>query len=115
MHKAFSKSLGIEIVVACAGTSMCSSSPRQTSSASNRATPEGAHDEAKSNNMMPTELRDPDIRTAVVDELFRASHILGSSLVVGCKDGIVDLTGSVDNLLAKRRAVAVAESVRGVR
>jgi osmotically-inducible protein OsmY len=49
------------------------------------------------------------------DELFRAPHTRGGTIIVGCHDGIVELTGSVDNLLAKDRAVAVTEVVKGVR
>jgi osmotically-inducible protein OsmY len=60
-------------------------------------------------------LKDADIRRAVVDELFRGPHVRDGSILVDCADGIVELTGTVDNLLAKDRAVAIAEGVKGVR
>lgn len=63
----------------------------------------------------PAPMTDAEVRQAVIEELFRAPHVRGASLVVSCTDGIVQLTGTVDNLLAKDRAVAIAESVRGVR
>lgn len=37
------------------------------------------------------------------------------SLGVGASEGFVTLSGPVDNLFARRRAVKIAESVRGVR
>lgn len=63
----------------------------------------------------PTPMTDAEIRQAVVDELFRAPHVHGGTLIVECRNGVVELTGTVDNLLAKDRSVALAESVRGVR
>lgn len=114
MQRSCSRVLLVAALAASVSAGACTRSNRESTSARNTATPEGAHGEAKSSDAQAS-LSDADIRAAVVDELFRSSHILGSSLVVGCKDGIVDLTGSVDNLLAKNRAVAVVESVRGVR
>lgn len=63
-------------------------------------------------NAPPT---DAEIRAAVVEELFRSPHAHDGSIVVACNSGVVELTGSVNNLLAKDRAVAITEMVRGVR
>lgn len=63
----------------------------------------------------PKTLTDAAIRQAVVDELFRSPHARDGAIIVACTDGVVELTGTVNNLLAKDRAVAITESVRGVR
>jgi osmotically-inducible protein OsmY len=63
----------------------------------------------------PASSKDGEIRAAVVDELFRAPHVHGGTILVDCKEGVVELVGAVDNLLAKDRAVAIAEGVKGVR
>jgi osmotically-inducible protein OsmY len=63
----------------------------------------------------PSKIVDADIAAAVerhfLDErLLRAEHVR-----VGVRQGVADLTGSVGSLLAQKRAVRVAETIRGVR
>jgi osmotically-inducible protein OsmY len=61
------------------------------------------------------DITDLDIEIAVEDEL-RQDQAVSSYLVdISCANGIVTLTGSVNNLLAKERALAIAETVKGVR
>ncbi len=60
-------------------------------------------------------MTDKEIEIAVEEEL-RQDQAVASYLVdIACTKGIVTLTGSVDNLLAKDRALAIAETVKGVR
>ncbi|NNE43453.1 MAG: BON domain-containing protein [Gemmatimonadetes bacterium] len=62
-----------------------------------------------------TALPDSSITNAVTYE-FSADHAVPAPRIdVTTDDGIVSLTGTVDNLLAKERAVRLAETVRGVR
>jgi len=58
---------------------------------------------------------DPEISAAVIATLARDPGVDATNLQVKTTQGIVELTGSVDNLLTKQRAVRVAEAVRGVR
>lgn len=58
---------------------------------------------------------DGDVLIAVKTELHRDKKIDESRVGVAVDKGIVSLTGRVDNLLSRARAVRIAESVRGVR
>lgn len=63
----------------------------------------------------PSQIADADIAAAVerhfLDErLLRAEHVR-----VGIRQGVAALTGSVGSLLARERAISVAETIRGVR
>lgn len=58
---------------------------------------------------------DPQITRAVETDLLRNKSVPSQWIDVKSDDGIVTLSGSVDNLLAKERAVASARSVKGVR
>jgi len=58
---------------------------------------------------------DAAVRTAVDSELRKDTKIDHNGLVVTVTDGIVVLTGNVDNALSKNRATRIAEAVRGVR
>ena len=58
---------------------------------------------------------DGDITAAVKDELAVDNAVSANNIDVSTKDGVVMLTGTVDNLLAKKRAKKIAASVIGVR
>ena len=60
------------------------------------------------------EITDSGITTAVEDGLDRAKGLLPNDVDVSTSQGVVTLTGSVENLPAKERAVMTAKSVRGV-
>jgi osmotically-inducible protein OsmY len=60
-------------------------------------------------------LADADVTAAVLREVQRDPTIGDNVVEVVTKDGVVDITGTVDNLLAKQRATRHAEAVRGVR
>ena len=62
-----------------------------------------------------TSLNDTHIGDAIENE-YRFDHAVNVNKVnVHVIDGIVELTGSVDNLKAKERAAKIAELVKGVR
>lgn len=60
-------------------------------------------------------LKDQAITTAVEDELLFDPAVRLNDLDVTTKEGVVTIRGTVDNLLAKERAVSLAETVKGVR
>lgn len=60
------------------------------------------------------EITDSDITYAVEDALVRDKGVFPNNVDVSTADRVVTLSGSVDNLLAKDRAVKIAESIRGV-
>ena len=60
-------------------------------------------------------LSDTAISDAVSDELLMDSAERQANVEVRTADGVVTLSGTVDNILAKDRARAIAETVRGVR
>jgi hypothetical protein len=60
------------------------------------------------------EITDSGITTTVEDGLARAKGLLPNNVDVSTSHGIVTLTGSVENLPAKDRAILTAKSVRGV-
>jgi osmotically-inducible protein OsmY len=61
------------------------------------------------------EITDGNISAKIDDELQRDPAVDVSSVEVSTTDGIVELSGEVDNLLAKERAARIAEAVKGVR
>jgi len=61
------------------------------------------------------EVNDNTITWEVMAELIEAESVDSHLIDVGVNKGIVTLTGSVDSLLAKDRAAAEAETVKGVR
>lgn len=61
------------------------------------------------------ELTDSTIRDAVEDEILFDPAVSLNNIDVAVQNGIVTLTGSVNNLLAQQRAIQLAETVRGVR
>ena len=63
----------------------------------------------------PDKMTDSGISWAVSDQLEDDPGVPGHAIDVKTTDGIVTLTGTASNLLAKERATHVAETVRGVR
>ena len=61
------------------------------------------------------QITDEAITAAVETGLLFERGVFPNGVDVTAKSGIVTLSGSVDNILAKRRAVTIGESVRGVR
>ena len=60
-------------------------------------------------------IADPEITSAVEERFLFDKAVPWSFVDITTKDGIVTLSGTVDNLLAKERATRIAESVKGVR
>ena len=63
----------------------------------------------------PKAITDSGITSAVERGLIFEKGVFPSSVDVSTSEGIVTLSGAVSNLLAKDRAVKIAESIRGVR
>ena len=63
----------------------------------------------------PKAITDHGITSAVERGLIFEKGVFPSSVDVSTSEGIVTLSGAVSNLLAKERAVKIAESIRGVR
>lgn len=61
------------------------------------------------------DIGDEDIGVAVANELLEDEIVQGYLVDVSVEEGIVTLSGTVDNLATKRRATLIAETVRGVR
>ncbi len=60
-------------------------------------------------------ITDNGIATAVEGDFQHEQGVSGAAIAVQSSEGIVSLSGTADNLLAKERAVKIAESIRGVR
>lgn len=63
----------------------------------------------------PPEISDQGITDAVVDELAMDFAVTAATINVSTTDGVVSLSGSTNNLLAKKRAARIARTVKGVR
>jgi osmotically-inducible protein OsmY len=63
----------------------------------------------------PKAITDHGITSAVERGLIFEKGVFPSSVDVSTSEGIVTLSGAVSNVLAKERAVKIAESIRGVR
>ena len=61
------------------------------------------------------QIADKDITNAVENELITAEQVESYRIDVDTADGIVELSGSVNDLLAKRYAEREAETIKGVR
>lgn len=61
------------------------------------------------------QITDTAITDNVEDELLFDHGVASHKIDINTIDGIVKLTGSVDNILAKERAARIAETVKGVR
>ncbi len=66
-------------------------------------------------SLTANELNDKEIARAVSDALLLDAGVTAPLIDVAVTDGIVTLSGTVDNLLAKERGVRLAETVKGVR
>ncbi len=60
-------------------------------------------------------ITDKDITSAVEERFLFDKAVPWSFIDIKINEGVVTLTGTVDNLLAKERATKIAESVKGVR
>jgi len=60
------------------------------------------------------EITDSGITSVIEGGLAHEKGVVPDDVDVNTSQGIVTVSGSVDNLLAKRRAVKIAESIRGV-
>lgn len=63
----------------------------------------------------PRQLTDTSISDVVEDELLMDTAVPSHLINVVTVDGVVTLSGSVDNILAKERAARIAQTVKGVR
>jgi osmotically-inducible protein OsmY len=61
------------------------------------------------------DITDTNIEIAIDDALMQDQAVPSYLVDVACANGVVTLSGSVDNILAKDRALAIAETVKGVR
>lgn len=61
------------------------------------------------------ELTDTQIQSAVEDEIAVDPAVRLLNVTVGVDNGVVTLSGRVDNILARDRALRIAETVKGVR
>ena len=60
-------------------------------------------------------MNDDTITAAVEEELLHDPVVEAFRIAVGCRDGVVELTGVAENILAKERSLNIAETVKGVR
>ena len=60
-------------------------------------------------------ITDSGIATTIKRDFQHEQGVSGAAIAVQSSQGIVSLSGTADNLLAKERAVKIAESIRGVR
>lgn len=72
-------------------------------------------DEEEASAQRPPPLSDTDIAAAVRSSLKRDPGVQDAEIEIACTDGVVELKGTATDLLTKRRAVRVAERVKGVR
>lgn len=61
------------------------------------------------------QMTDQSISDKIDDELLFDQGVVSTKIDVETSDGIVTLTGKVNNILAKERAARIAETVKGVR
>ena len=61
------------------------------------------------------DIQDIDITVAVTNELQRDPAISSHLIDIQTNDGVVTLSGSVDNILSRDMAVRITESIKGVR
>ena len=63
----------------------------------------------------PADIDDADIASAVETDLLISREVPSHRVNVAVQDGIVTLTGSIDTILGRDRAVEIAQAVKGVR
>ncbi len=100
----------LSLVLVCALCGACSKKSSERPGAA-RAAPSSSGIDAP----RPPILSDADITAPVETSLRRDPGVASADIHVRTTDGIVELTGSAPDLLTKRRAVRVAEAVKGVR
>ncbi len=61
------------------------------------------------------QIEDHDIERAIETDLSFDDAVSAHLIDVSSQNGVVTLSGSVDNIMAKERAIAIAESIKGVR
>ena len=61
------------------------------------------------------EIEDSSIATAIDGELWEAKGVDANDIDVSVNQGVVTLTGEVDNILSKERALRIARMTKGVR
>jgi osmotically-inducible protein OsmY len=61
------------------------------------------------------DLSDRSINTAIEKRMLTDGGVRSQSIEVRTSNGIVTLSGSVDNILARDRAIEIARSINGVR
>jgi osmotically-inducible protein OsmY len=79
------------------------------------AAPLAVNAQAAGASQAKQQLADGDIAAAVESQLFSDASIPHDDVEVSCQAGIVTLTGTTTNLLARDHAQALAQTVRGVR
>jgi osmotically-inducible protein OsmY len=68
-----------------------------------------------STGLAALDLTDTNIEIAIDDALMQDQAVSSYLVDVSCANGVITLSGRVDNILAKERALAIAETVKGVR
>ena len=61
------------------------------------------------------DVSDRSINTAIEKRMLTDGGVRSHSIEVRASNGIVTLSGSVDNILARDRAIEIARSINGVR
>jgi osmotically-inducible protein OsmY len=96
------------IMLIAAGVQIAIFSPSQAADKKNKIKDSNTTSAAK-------KITDYGITSAVEDALILESDVFSNDVDVNTSQGIVTLSGSVDNLLSKDRAVKIAETIWGVR
>ena len=68
-----------------------------------------------SSPLLARKIEDKEIKMAVERELFANAAVSSHFIDVNTDEGIVTLSGSVDNILAREKATEIAETLKGVR
>jgi len=99
--------------LACSLACSCSKEPETQASAPGNPATSGPGPQAAARSARL--LTDDQIDQGVVDQFERDPGIDAKQISVTTKNGIVELTGTVNDILSKERVARVAETVRGVR
>jgi osmotically-inducible protein OsmY len=70
---------------------------------------------AQQANRQTSKMTDQQISDAIEDELLFDRAVPATKIDIAARNGVVTLSGRVSNLMAKRRAARIAETVKGVR
>ena len=114
----------VQAAIAAAGLVLLISSPVFSQQATNRPPAAAPKQDKPQSNTPPQtrreslldlpELSDRVIELAVEDELLRSAAVDGHLIDVDVADGVVTLSGRLNNILAEQIAVGLAERIRGV-